>query len=289
MKAEAMSLAQIGRDGELRLTFERRAQGTVLTGNYSRPPLQVMRAIPDPAGGLTVYLLSPTGGVVQGDRYRIDLQVGAGAHAIFTTQSATKIYKMPEGCAEQMVRITIGDGAFLEYLPDAAILFAEADFHQRTQVVLGAGALGLFQEVVMPGRLARGERLAFRRFSSRFSAEDRGGLLVHEAARIEPAAGSLESVGRLEGYSCWGSAYLIGDLAAWKIDAGVLMERLVGIISSERLPKQDGIAGVSLLARSGLCVRVLSHRLETVYAILQALRDLVRSMGLGLVAAPLRK
>ena len=42
-----MSLYATGRNGELKLTFERRAEQTTLTERYSRPPLQVMRAIPE--------------------------------------------------------------------------------------------------------------------------------------------------------------------------------------------------------------------------------------------------
>src|SRR5690606_31918325 len=131
-----MSLHGIGRDGVLRLMFALRGGETVLTEMYSRPPLQVMRAIHDAAGCLCVYLLSPTGGVVQGDRYMIRVVVGAGTHTMITTQAATKVYRMPEDCAEQVVQIEVERGAVCEFVPDAAILFADADFRQRIDVRL---------------------------------------------------------------------------------------------------------------------------------------------------------
>src|SRR5688572_30135099 len=149
-----MSLHSIGRDGDLRLTFAKQGKHTTLTESYSRPPLQVMRAIRDAAGCLCVYLLSPTGGVVQNDRYNIHISVGDDAHALFTTQSATKVYRMPDGCAEQSLRIDVGRNALFEFVPDAVILFADADLRQTIEVTLQPGALAVLYEIVMPGRLA---------------------------------------------------------------------------------------------------------------------------------------
>jgi len=282
-----MSLYGIGRDGALRLCFEKQADKTVLVGNYSRPPLQVMRAIRDAAGCLCVYLLSPTGGVVQHDRYHIDIALREGAHALFTTQSATKVYRMPDGCAEQTVKIEVERGALLEYVPDAAILFAEADFHQRTEVTLHAGALILLTDAVMPGRLARGERLQFRRFANRLIVRDEDGLLAFESAVIEPASMDMNALGRLDGFSCWGTAIIAGDMAAWGGDIQRFVLEFNALLANV-LPVKDGIGGISPLHRGGLSVRVLSHRLETIYAVFAALRDYLRTI-LNIPVAPLRK
>jgi urease accessory protein len=282
-----MSLHSIGREGELRLVFARHEERTVLSEQYSRPPLQVMRAIPDAAGVLCVYLLSPTGGVVQGDRYHISLQIGNAAHALFTTQSATKIYRMPDGCAEQYTRIEVGQDAFFEYVPDAAILFTQSDYHQRTELTLGRGALTLLYDIVMPGRLARGERLDFRRFANRTIVSDDKGLLLFEASVIEPARTDLNTIGRLENYACWGSATLLGDFSAWGLNPETLVNELVAVL--EQLPKQDGIGGISLLARNGLTVRVISQRLETIYGVFHRLREQVRRVCFGQTDASLRK
>ncbi len=280
-----MSLYGIGRDGELRLTFTQSVLGgvTALTENYSRPPLQVMRAIEDGAGACCVYLLSPTGGVVQGDRYAIGISVEAGAHALVTTQSATKIYRMPDGCAEQHIRIEVGSGAVLEFVPDAAILFANADFRQRIDITLHTGALLILHEVVMPGRLARGERLQFRRYANRLSVRDEVGLLLYDSAEIEPARLDLEAIGRLEGFPCWGSFYLLGDLAGRQIDAAAFCAEHQPVFSGEA-----ALGGLSPLYRNGVSARLLSARLETIYAAFHGLRGDVRA-HMGLSDAPLRK
>jgi urease accessory protein len=278
-----MSHNGIGRDGKLRLTFAKRDGATALTENYSRPPLQVMRAITDSAGACCVYLLSPTGGVVQGDRYSVEIDVGEGAHALITTQSATKIYRMPNGCAEQHIRIGVGSGALLEFVPDAAILFADADFRQRIEITLHTGALLILHEVVMPGRLARGERLQFRRYANRLSVRDEAGLLLYDSAKVEPDRLDLNAVGRLEGAPCWGSFYLLGDLAGHGIEAAAFCAEHQAMFTGEA-----ALGGLSPLYRNGVSARLLSARLETIYAACQGLRGQVRTR-LGLVDAPLRK
>ena len=279
-----MSLHGVGRDGELRLRFEQRGGRTILTENYSRPPLQVMRAIEDRAGCLGVYLLSPTGGIVQGDRYAISINVGAGSHALLTTQAATKVYRMPNGCAEQVIRIDVQAGAVFEFVPDAAILFADADLSQQIEVRLHGDALLILHEIVLPGRIARGERLQFRRYANRVIVRDDHGLLLHDAATITPAEQDLDSVGVLEGYTAWGSVYLLGDLAARGIDATAFCAAQQDLFNLT-----EEIGAISALYRNGISARVIARRLETIYAAFHGLRDRVRTQYLGLADAPLRK
>lgn len=279
-----MSLHGVGRDGELRLRFEQRAGRTVLTENYSRPPLQVMRAIADRAGCLNVYLLSPTGGIVQGDRYAITIDVAAGSHALVTTQSATKVYRMPDDCAEQTIRIDVQAGAVFEFVPDAAILFADADLSQQIEVRLHGDALLFLHEIVLPGRIARGERLQFRRYANRLIVRDDHGLLLHDAATIQPTEQDLEAVGVLESYTAWGSAYLLGDLAARGIDVEAFCAA-----QQDLFQIRDGIGALSPLYRNGGAARVIARRLETIYAAFHGLRERVRTQSLGLPSAPLRK
>ncbi len=274
----------VGRAGVLRLAYERRAGDTVLVENYSRPPLQVMRAIPDAGGCLCVYMLSPTGGVIQEDRYDIRVHVGEGTHGLLTTQSATKVYRMPDGCAEQRIHIEVKGDAFFEFVPDATILFADADLFQQIEVTLHPGALLLLYEIVMPGRLARGECLQFRCYTNRLIVHDAQGLLLYDCAEIRPLQQDFSSLGRLEGYACWGNAYLLGDLDAWGIQATPFCDE-----HHHLLEQAGGIGGLSPLYRNGIAVRLLAPRLEMIYNVLYELRALIRTRYIGPSDTPLRK
>jgi urease accessory protein len=243
-----------------------------------------MRGIADAAGCATVYLLSPSAGVVQGDRYQIHICLQDGAHALITTPSANRVYRMPHGCAQQTLHISVGPLAFLEYVPDATILYADAAFTQNTEITLDEGAMLIMQEVVMPGRLAHQERLLFREYSTRLAVSDPQGLILYEANHLKPGENSLEDTLILEGYPCWGSFFLLGDLERRGIDPQSFLAQAQPLFADA----PDAIGGISTLWRGGLCARVLAHRLEAITTPFEALRQQTRR-ALGLNADKLRK
>lgn len=251
---KAHQTTRVGRHGCLRLRFAQNA----MPESYFQAPLQVMRAIPDESGCLCVYILSPTGGVVQRDKYEINIVLEAGAHALVTTIAATKVYKMPDACAEQIINIEVHEGAILEYVPDALILFRDADLHQHMNVTLYPGALCIVQDIVMGGRAARDERMQFRRFVNRIHVEDELGLLLLDAMDYRPQPDGLNRIGLLDGYICWASWYLLGDLAQWKLDAAAFCQ------AHHEIASPHALGSLSPLYRNGLVARMVSSRLESI-------------------------
>jgi urease accessory protein len=256
----------IGRHGELRLSFDTFAGKTRMKESFSRIPLQIMRAIPDSANCLAVYMLSPTGGIVQADGYSIKITLEAGSHALITTIAANKVYKMPSEHAEQCIEIEVHEGAILEYVPDALILFEDADLHQTLRLRLHDGALCILQDSVMSGRLARQEFLQFRRFKNQIRVEDSCGLLLFDSIDLRPSPDDLQKLGLLDGFAAWGSWYLLGDLAAWGIDAAAFCQ------ANQELSNPHGIGSISRLYRNGLSARFLSNRLEFIDKHFEGLR-----------------
>jgi urease accessory protein len=270
----------IGRHGELTLRFSRQRNQTFLKDSFFRTPLQVMRSITDDAGCSCVYILSPTGGVVQGDRYNIAITVEENAHALVTTLAATKIYRMPDDHAEQTIKIEVMAGGILEFVPDAAILFEDADFRQTIDVTLHDGALMIFQDSVMPGRLAHGESLNFRRFKNRVVVRDAYGLLLYEQQEIMPQSQPLRRLGMLETHRCWASWYLLGDVARVGIEPKTFCERYT--------PPQDVMGSATRLNRNGISVRLLADYWSPLANALDTLRHTIRTDFLNLPATNLR-
>ena len=63
--SSALPLDRVGKDGSLRLAFERRDERTILTERRYSLPLQVLEPISmDGDGSLLVMLLNPTGGLL---------------------------------------------------------------------------------------------------------------------------------------------------------------------------------------------------------------------------------
>ena len=145
-----------GRYGELKLVFAQRDNRTVMAENFCRVPLQVMKPRYDASGCACVYILSPTGGVVQGDAYQTEVTLASNTHVTLTTQAATKVYAMPRQGATQAMWVRVGKDAILEYLPDSTILFRDANFSQDISLFLEHGAKVALQEIVMAGAVGAG-------------------------------------------------------------------------------------------------------------------------------------
>jgi len=274
---------KVGRDGQLRLRFEGHNNKTAMTESYFRTPLQVMQAIPDNAGCLAAYLLSPTGGVVQHDRYDVKITHEANTHALVTTVAATKVYRMPQGKAIQHITIDVGENAILEFVPDALILFKDADFEQIVTINLQKGALCMFQDSVMGGRIAHhDEFLQFRQLNNRVNIRDENGLIVYDAMRFAPTRHDHNRLGLLDGYTCWGSAYIVGDISRFQYNNATFCE-MVNDSDSGNVH-----SSISELHRSGFAYRILANRLEYLEQDFENLRANFRH-ALNISYSPLRK
>jgi urease accessory protein len=141
-----------------------------------------------------VIVSSPGGGVLQGDRLALSIEVEAGARLHVDTSSATRLYRMPDACARSDVDLRVGPGACLELVPDPYVPFAGSRFHQRTRAVVDETGVLLLAEVVAAGRAARGEELRYERYESVVDVRRPSGeLLFRDACRLVPAEWPLEA------------------------------------------------------------------------------------------------
>jgi len=150
-----MRAAAPGKVGELRLGFALRGGRSVLSDLYRVAPLLVQRALyfDEAMPELPICsIISIGGGILQGDRYRIDITVGEGASAHVTSQSANRVHQMDANYASQHQTITLESGAYLEYLPDFTILYRDSRFISRTDLVVAEDATLLYGEMVLAGR-----------------------------------------------------------------------------------------------------------------------------------------
>lgn len=150
-----MRAAAPGKIGELRLGFSMRRGRSELTDLYRAAPLLVQQALywDEAMPELPICsIISVGGGVLQGDRYKIDITVGEGACAQVTSQGANRIHRMDANYASQHQTVTLGAGAYLEYLPDFTIPYRGSRFINETDVVVAEDATLLYGEMVMSGR-----------------------------------------------------------------------------------------------------------------------------------------
>jgi len=205
----------LGKDALLRLRFEARHDRSILSFMERRAPLLVQKALYCDEGmpGLpVVYIVSTSGGALQGDRYAMEFSVGPGACGHITTQASTKIHEMDANYVAQTQDITLDDGAYLEYLPESIIPFRHSRFHTFTRIRLAATATLFYAETLTGGRLyyRDGEKFQFDVFSSTVNAERAdGSKLFTEKYLLEPPGSSLSRLGIMGDFTMFGNVILL--------------------------------------------------------------------------------
>lgn len=128
---------------------------------FCAAPFHLDRA---PRGMLTTILQSSSGGLYEGERLALTVDVEAGAEAHVTTQAATVAHPMPHGGeARHEVSIHTAAGSLLEYLPDPLILLPTASVLSRVEVVAEVGSTVVIGDAFLTHDPA-GQGRSFRRF-----------------------------------------------------------------------------------------------------------------------------
>ena len=238
----------------LKLELEPQRQKTVLKEQYSKVPLYTQRvlyleeSLPSMA---YLYIISPSGGVLQGDRYRIDITLSKNALFHLTTQGATRIYRMDKNYATQVVNITVGEGCYFEFIPDQIIPYRNSRFYQKVMLNVHDNATMVYSELLVPGRVASGESFDYDICYLKTNARNQDGeLRFIDIAILEPKKRILKNSGVLENFDVVGTVYILAPANHIK-ELNSLINSMI-----ESYPKVYG--GATILPNSsGVMVRLL--------------------------------
>jgi urease accessory protein len=282
----ALSVGAPGKVGVLELSLARSGNTTRVVRQYQRAPLHVYRPIhldQNLPGMAFIFVQQFGDGYVDGDRCRIDLDCGPDSAVHVTTQAATNLYRSRRNFATQLVNLRVGPGAVLEYLPDAVVPFRGARFLQRTCLTADVDSTVIVGEVLLPGRVARGEIHAYDLYRADTEASRPDGtLLFADVLRLRPAERrGPRSIGLLGGSDVVAMLYVVTQRAP----AAELVELL-----RHELAGGDVLAGVSELPNGcGVSARILGPTSKTVRTALTNAWNNARLVLLGAPAPDRRK
>jgi urease accessory protein len=195
-----------------------------------------------------VLLVQTIAGPLAGDRFELELELGAGAELELRTNGATLALPV-DATAHVALRAQLGEGARLALLPDPVVLAAGCDLVSSSELELAAGAVAVVREVLVLGRY--GEEAG--RFRSRVRCELAGLPLLHEAVSLGDAAS--RSPVALAGARVYGSVALLGTepvpaptAAELVLAGGGRLARALGMDASETRRQLAPIEAVYLEA-----------------------------------------
>ncbi|HUD87475.1 MAG TPA: urease accessory protein UreD [Xanthobacteraceae bacterium] len=136
-------------------------------------------------GTLDAVLLNTAGGMTGGDRADIDVTVGAGARLTVTTAAAEKVYRSLGPDTEIAVKLAVGAGGALAWLPQETIVFDRVRLRRSIDVALARDANLLLAETVIFGRSAMGETVVSGHFRDRWRVRVDGALVFAETVRLD--------------------------------------------------------------------------------------------------------
>ena len=221
---------------------------------------------PNAAGdALEAVIVNTGGGMTGGDRFAVEIALGEGAKLVAGTAAAEKIYRSSGPDAEMDVRLEVGDGARLAWLPQETILFDRARLARRIDVELAANASLVMAEAVVFGRSAMGEAMREGLFIDRWRVRRAGKLVFADAARLDGAiAAKLGQPASAAGGIAIATVLVAPGDDATTSAVRALAEHFRGEVG---ISSWNGIAVARLCAKDGAALR---HDLIAVLAALGA-------------------
>ena len=214
-KSQQNIVGKSGKVGILHLKLERDyATGkTVIKEQYCRVPLFMQRALylEDTLPAMAyLYIISPSGGILQGDRYRTDITLGKSALAHITTQGATRVYKMESSYGTHLVNIKVEEEAYLEYIPDQIIPFRNSRFYQEVELIIHEKGTMIYSEIIVSGRVASGEKFQYDICYIKTVARYQSGKpRFIDIVKLDPRKEDMTVDGILGNFQVLGTIYII--------------------------------------------------------------------------------
>jgi urease accessory protein len=283
-----LKVGRAGKIGALTLRLEQDLENgkTVVKEQYSKVPLFTQRALyleeslPSMA---YMYIISPSGGILQGDRYRMDITLKNNAYAHITTQGATRIYRMEKNYATQIVNFIVDDSCYFEFIPDQIIPYRDSRFYQKVNLNVHDNATMVYAEMIVPGRVASGESFKYDICYMKALAKNQNNILRFiDVAVLEPKKRSLNILGILDKFSVIGNMYILTKtkyVAELIADINSILQRFSNISGGATILPHD----------SGIIIRILGEIANDIRIAIYEMLKIVRRIILNASFSGIRK
>ena len=181
-------------EARLKLGFTLDADVTRLTERSHYGPLRVQKPLyPEDKKICHAIIVHPPGGILGGDILRTQVCVEEGAQALISTPGAAKWYKANGKISQQFLRLDVGAGASLEWLPQETIFFDCADVLLKQDINLALDAALIFCDIFCFGRTASNEQFTIGKVKQSTTIHRDGKLIWFEQGRLSGGSSAMTS------------------------------------------------------------------------------------------------
>jgi urease accessory protein len=216
-----------------------------------------------PAEDLETVLINTAGGIAGGDRFAIDIAAGQGTRLVVTTAAAEKVYRTlgPDSLVD--VKLDVGAGATLAWLPQETILFDRARLSRSIEIDLAPDAQLFLAEAIVFGRSGMGEAVEQGAVFDNWRMRRAGKLIYAEGVRLDGAiAQRLAETAVAKGAIAIATVLIAPGNDDTIQAVRALQDQFIGEVGASAW---NGIAAVRLCASEGAALRHdLVHVMTTI-------------------------
>jgi urease accessory protein len=249
--------------GRIALSVKSMAGGTRRARVHEAGALRVR--CPGPAADeLEAVIVNTAGGMAGGDRFEIDMTVGAGARLLVTTAAAEKIYRTLEPDTQACVKLSVAAGGALAWLPQETILFDRARLRRTIDVELADDARLILAEAVVFGRSGMGEHVMAGLMHDCWRVRRDGRLVYAETALLDgPISPTLAAPAVANGGVAIATVLVVPSEEATAAAVRGISDQFRGEVG---VSAWNGLAAARLVADNGASLR---HDLAAVLSVLR--------------------
>ena len=245
-------------------------QSSFLQQAYAEPPFKVANITETKnQQQLELMLMSSSPGVLDEDRYTINIELEEESALQLTTQSYQRLFSMTKGAVQNMT-VRMAKGSTLVYLPHPVVPHESAVFRASNKVFLSEGCNLIWTEIFTCGRKLNGERFLFSFYHTVTEIFLDGKLVVKENLRMAPGKIEVNVVGQMEGFTHQASLICLSPLC--------LVNEKKELILAYLATQTDILFGVTTAPVNGLIIRMLGNRAEQLFECVKKMAVLVKPL-----------
>ena len=259
-----------------RLTMAERYGRTIAEDYYFTAPYKI--GLPGTEGrAQKVVMMMASAGLLKGDQADCRILCRENTYTELTDQSYTKVFDTEDGMASRKTTITVGDRAVLDYHPCPVIPYANSTFCGSTRIDLKETATLYFSEIMTAGRIAMGEKFAFRRFENRVQISVEGRPVYLELNKMNPEKQQLEDFFYFDQWTHQGTFYYYCPQVE---SVRVLKEETDSIIhqylDEMKMSESAFFYGITE-ARKGIVWKVLAYQAQDIEEIFNRMKNSLKN------------
>ncbi|OCX54442.1 urease accessory protein UreD [Mucilaginibacter sp. PPCGB 2223] len=240
---------------------------------YATPPFKIADVREDKRDKtLQLMMMSSSPGILDGDEYRIKIDLEEGCALDLQTQSYQRIFNM-QGCALQQVEVHTSKGVSFQYLPHPSAPHEKSDFTAKNKIYLANNCRLIWGEVLTCGRKLNGEVFLFTKYHNLTEIFLNGKLIIKENLLMQPKQIDVSSIGQLEGYTHQASLIYLDEKAGNR--------QLKENINSFLADQTNIQYGFTEAPKNGIIIRILGQKGEQLHSCLKAIAGLINTKNMA--------